>query len=48
VRASYFGQAIAGTSDPLVPAPIEGDVVQLRNVTRNRVQKREIEVRASS
>jgi hypothetical protein len=35
---------MAGTKDPLITTPIERDVVQMREVTRNRVKKSEIQV----
>ena len=44
VRAKYLSQAIARTNDPLMTAPIERNIVQMRNVTRNRVEKREVQV----
>jgi hypothetical protein len=35
VRAKYLRQAVAGAHKPLMTTPIEGNVVQVRDVTRN-------------
>jgi hypothetical protein len=35
VRAKYPRQAVAEADEPLVTTPIEGHVVQMRDVTRN-------------